>query len=488
MVQIPDAIRPYVTTVQKFHFWMLAAIVPLVFLPLLFLAQSGISQKIKTQRSKIEGSLSSIEAIFLNEPHPNEKWSQQIGARAREINDETLQVWEQLWKAQEPLRQWPESLGNDFVRAAASLAPDGSLRRSLLERYQNGIRPVVRQLPGRMGADELMADEASDEAPRGPRRQPVDRGQPEEQASLLQWSGEDQQQLFTSFDWEEPPSTTQVVMAQEELWMYGVLCDVIRNVNSRPVAADPNAVITPANIAIPLVQELKVGYPAAEDDPGGSASQRILRIQQASSAGFGEEMPFAGYMMGSEGEAAGRPAHPRFSGGGSGGRGGPMGMMPGDGDEFGESAADASPDEALKNWVYVDLDGKPLTAGDLASAPAAKILRLMPFVIRATIDQRALDALLVELASAPVPIDARQVRINADEASGGDFGGRGSGRPRGSRVPRPSDFAGGGGVAVDRARLHDVSVELRGTLAIVMQPDPTLLKVGDENGTREDSE
>ena len=41
---------------------------------------------------------------------------------------------------------------------------------------------------------------------------------------------------------------------------------------------------------------------------------------------------------------------------------------------------------------------------------------------------------------------------------------------------------------VDRARLHDVSVELRGTLAIVMQPDPTLLKVGDENGTREDSE
>ena len=77
-----------------------------------------------------------------------------------------------------------------------------------------------------------------------------------------------------------------------------------------------------------------------------------------------------------------------------------MGMMPGDGDEFGESAADASPDEALKNWVYVDLDGKPFTAGDLASAPAAKILRLMPFVLRATIDQRALDALLVELSSA----------------------------------------------------------------------------------------
>ena len=282
MVQIPDAIRPYTTALQKFHFWMLAALAPLVLLPLLFMAQAGIANKLKTQRSKIESSLSSVEAIIKNTPHPNEKWSEKISARALEINSETLQVWEQLWKAQEPLRQWPDSLGNDFVRAASTLPPNGTLRRSLLERYQNGIRPVVRLLPVRMGADELMSDAASDEGLRGPRRQPVDRVQQEELPSLLQWSGEDQQQLFTSFDWEEPPSTTQVVMAQEELWMYGVLCDVIQNINRVPVGADPKAVITPANIPIPVVQELKVGYLAAEDDPGGRASQRILRIEQAS--------------------------------------------------------------------------------------------------------------------------------------------------------------------------------------------------------------
>ncbi len=487
MVQIPDAIRPAVTILQKFHFWMLAALAPLVLLPLLFTAQAGISEKIRTQRNKIEGSLSSVETIFRNEPHPNEKWSERIGTRVQNIDDETRQVWEQLWKAQEPLRQWPESLGNDFVKAAASLPPDGSLRRSLLERYQNGIRPVVRLLPGRMGADELMAEAASDEGVRAQPRQSVDRGELEEPPSLLQWSGEDQQQLFTSFDWEEPPSTTQVVMAQEELWMYGVLCDVIRNVNSRPVAADPNAVITPANIAIPLVEELKVGYPAAEDDPGGRAGQRILSIQPAGSNGLGEEMAFSGDMMevGAEGGAAGRPAHPRFGGGAGGG--GPMGMMPG-GDESGESATAGSPDDALQNWVYVDLDGKPLTASDLASAPTSKILRLMPFVLRATIDQRALDALLVELASAPVPIDARQVRINADQTSGGDFGGRGSGRPRGIRPPRSSDRMGGEGLGGDRARLHDVSVELRGTLAVVMRPDPKLLTVGDGGGEGGDSE
>lgn len=490
MVQIPDSVRPYVIGIQKFHFWILAAVVPLVLLPLLFMAQAGISQKIVTQRSKIKSSLDSITSILGKTPHPNEKWSEQIGARAREINSETLQVWEQLWKAQEPLRQWPESLGDDFVKAASSLRPDASLRRSLLERYQNGIRPVVRQLPGRMGADELMSDAASNEGMPVTRRQPLERGPQEKLPSLLQWSGEDQQQLFTSFDWEEPPSTTQVVMAQEELWMYGVMCDVIRNVNSVPVAADPKAVITPANIAIPLVQELKVGYPAAEDDPGGRTSQRILRIQQAGGIGEGEMPVSEPTMVGPEGGVAGRPAHPRFGdgGGGGGGLGMPMGMGPG-GAEGGLGAeGGASPEDALKNWVYVDLEGKPLLASDLAAAPASQIFRLMPFVLRTTIDQRALDRLLVELASAPVPIDTRQVRINADQSSVGEFSGRGSGGPRGGQSPQfnaPSSDANAGG---NRARLHDVNVELRGTLAIVMRPDPSLLKVGDDDGQGEGSE
>lgn len=481
MAQIPDSIRPYVIGLRKFHFWILAAIVPLVLLPLLFMAQAGISQKIESQRSKIKSSLDSVSAILKKEPHPNEKWSERINARTREINDETLQVWEQLWKAQEPLRMWPESLGDDFVKAAASLKPDGSLRRSLLERYQNGIRPIVRQLPVRMGVDELMSDAASDQGTPTPRGQPLVRGQEEKQPSLVQWSGEDQQQLFNSFDWVEPPSTTQVVMAQEELWMYGVLCDVIRGVNSTPLGADAKAVVTPANVAIPFIQELKVGYPAAEDDPGGQSGKRILRIQQAAGTGFGGEMQLPDTMMGSEGgPAAGRPPHPRFSGAGAGRGGMPPGMMP-DGSDggFGEPAADASPDDALKHWVYVDLDGKPLMADGLAAAPMSQIMRLMPFVLRVTIDQRSLDRLLLALSSAPVPLDTRQVRINAEQTAGADFGGREAGRPRGGQPARFSDLATGGGTGGDRARLHDVSVELRGTLAIVMPPNRSLLRGGD---------
>lgn len=480
MVQIPDSVRPYAVVLQKFHFWILAAIVPLVLLPLLFVAQAGIFGKIDAQRNKIGGTLSSIEAVLGNRPHPNEKWSQKIRARAREINTETLQVWEQAWTAQEPLRRWPDMLGNDFVKAASSLTSDGSLKRSLRERYQNEIRSVPRELPKRMGVDDLMGEPTVDAGVPPPASgQPPAPGQPPASASLAQWSQADQQQLLDSFNWEALPSTTQVVMAQEELWMYGVMCDVIRNVNSVPVAADAKVVITPANIAIPFVHELKVGYLAAEDDPGGREGQRIFRSEQPANA---DEMPVPGEAMAPEGGSASRPAHPRFGGGGQ--------VRPtGIGQEGmgGEPEAVASPDEALKNWVYVDLDGKPLMATDLATVPAARIVRLMPFLVRVTIDQRALDALLVELASAPIPVDTRQVRINTGQASGGESGNRGSGR-FGVQPPRFNDVPAGGIVGGDRARLHDVTAELRGTLAIVMRPDRSLLNVDDGSGQGEASE
>lgn len=446
MVQIPDSIRPIVTMWVRVHFWILAALAPLVLLPTLFVAKAGMVGKIEAQRGKIKGAMDSLKGITGQSPHPNEKWAKEISKRARQIDEETEQVWESLWEVQKPIRQWPD-LGADFVARATSLKPGGTLPRFLLERYQNDIRSVVRKLPARMHADELMPEDAGGEGaavggqPSPPVRGPVavgpDGRQKDDSSSLLQWNPADQQRLYESFNWKATPSTTQVKLAQEELWMYGVLCDVIAKVNSSGS--------NPANIPIPMVDQLQVGYPAAEDDPGGQKRSRIMRVAAGAGGIDGGMAPDA--MLGVADPAstgAIRPPHPRF--GGAPGAGG----MPAAPPEPGMNASDGgAADDALKSWVYVDLDGKPLTAADLEAAPYARLIRLMPFVLSITIDQRALDSLLVELASAPVPIDTRQVRINA----GGQPGAAGG----------------------NAQRVHDVRVELRGTLAIVMPPDPAVI-------------
>jgi len=127
-------------------------------------------------------------------------------------------------------------------------------------------------------------------------------------------------------------------------------------------------------------------------------------------------------------------------------------MMGGEGAGDPAAAPVASPDDQLKEWIYVDFSGKPLTAAELATVPAAKMVHLMPFVLRVTMDQRKLDTLLADLATSAVPIDVRQVRINPSQQAGG---------------------LGSGGI-----RPFDVTVELRGTVGLSPPPDKNAIGGG----------
>jgi hypothetical protein len=464
MVQIPDNVRPYLDAVLKHHFWILLALVPLLVLPMVFLARGKLEAEIDSARGQIESRLSAVRSVTGIQPHPNDDWSSEIDKATKRVKGQTLAEWRKVWDSQQPLRVWPASLGPDFVQKATTLKPAAKLPRPMLERYQNSVRAIVRTLPARMGADELMVDGAAGGPgqPAGPPPGMIDPGMmrgrpgvPEKPMALVQWNPADQQRLYASFNWDRPPSTMQVVLAQEELWVYGVLADVIARVN-KPAAGAFNAPVS-------LVEQLAVGYPAAEDRPGAAGGGRIMVPVAAGQANpMGEFTPPSDPST-MEGGAVGRPPHPRFGGGGVGG---PMGG-PG-----GEAPPDASPDDLLRSWIYVDFAGKPLTAAELASSPDAQLVHLVPFVIRAVVDERKLDTLLVDLATAPVPIDVRQVRINV--GAGGPGGGMPSMGPMGGFGPGGGEF-GGQPAAAPGSRPHDVTVELRGTVALAKQPDPLTL-------------
>lgn len=500
MPQLPEQIRPYVAVLAKYHFWILAAIVPLVILPMLFNGQASLDARIAAQKSQIESRVAGLRGVQGIAEHPNEGWSQAIEEQTAAIRDQTLAEWTRFWKAQQPLRVWPPRLGNDFLAKVERLKPGGTLERPFLLRYQNTVPDLVRDLPKRMGADDLMVEVAAGAAPgpRGPRSGPMLGGPgefggmpaqprpgrgPQGPAALVQWRAEDQKRLFASFSWEKPPSTTQVLLAQEELWVYGLLCDAIKRANAGATAAYDAAIVG--------VDELAVGYPAAEERPGGEGSTRVFQAEPVAGAAGGGELSPEGMPMGgptsgvpgmepgaADGRAA-RPPHPRFGGGSPGG----MTMLPGGGGESGGmptpgGAADGAPapapasaDDQLKEWIYVDFNGKPLTAAELATVPDARLVHLVPFTMRLAMNQQRLDALLADLAAAPVPVDVRQVRINvASQPGGGNAAGFGMQSGSGARgMPEMS-----GGTDQGK-RPYDVIVELRGTVGLAAMPDAAAL-------------
>jgi len=471
MIQIPDNVRPVIDAVVKHHFWLLVALVPFLVLPVVFGARGRLASEIDASRGQVESRLAAVKSVSGIQPHPNDAWTNEIDKATRRVKLDTLSEWQRLWTSQQPLRAWPASLGQDFVQRVAALKPGGKLPRPLLERYQNGVRAVVRSLPSRMGADELMMESEAAAAP--PMMEPgmprVRPGVQEKPAAPVRWEPTDQQRLYASFNWAKPPSTLQVLLAQEELWVYGLLADAIARANK--------AAAGPFNAAIPVVESILVGYPAAEDDPGASRGGRIALPSAPGAAPAGEFSPPPEMMGSPEGGGSVRPLHPRFAGGGEG----PMAAGPMDAPP---PEATTSPDDLLRNWIYVDFNGKPLTSAEISASPDAQLVHLVPFMVRAVIDERKIDALLTDLSTMPVPIDVRQVRINT-ASSAGMAGGRAPVAEFGSG---PVEF---GGRAPAGSRPNDVTIEVRGTVGLATVPDPQVLGLdaaaGDELPAADDA-
>ena len=446
-----DKNRPWVAMLAKHHFWLLTLVVPLVLVPLLLVAQGTLTAQIEAVREQIKGQITALQNVRRIPQHPNSSWANGIDTSTMRVKRETFAEWKKFWASQQPLRVWPEALGPDFMKAAETLKPDGKLSPRLLERYQNTVRTLVRELPKRLGVEDGMGDptDAGQSSPITRPQPPVRpqmmrpgmgpaEGVPEAPAHVATWNSENQQRIASSFNWDKKPSTAKVLLAQEELWVYGTLCDLVARIN-KPATGPHNAPIT-------RIDELSVGYLAAEDNPGGVSGGRVIRAAAKQSA---DAMPPPDMMApGAAGTAAGRPPNPRFGGG----QPGSAAMGPGDP----EAAAPVDPDDMLHNWIYVDFSGKPLDAAQLAAAVDCQIVHLMPFVLRVVIDQRQVDALLVTLAASSIPIDVRQVRINA--VTSGQVGA----------LPM-SDAAGTGSSGT--GRFYDVTLELRGTVGLATSPN-----------------
>jgi hypothetical protein len=444
-----------------------------------FSANSGLQQKIQSQKSTIDGHASALQTIQNETDHPNTTWVEAVDNRTKKLRGEILDQWQLFWMSQQPLRVWSPELGQDFLAAIQGVEQGMQTRlpANLLQRYQNTVPDIVRKLPARMGCKDLML-----EAPGGPGGRGVagagvadDMESPEALLTLdpLVWRAEDQKRLLASFTWVKEPSTVQVRLAQEELWIYGIFCDAIHALNEGATGA--------FNATITSVEELVVGYPAAEDAPGGQGGTRVLWKSSPTAAPVigGEEM----VMPGPDSGPVGRPINPRFSTTGVA-ESSPT-QAPADGAEMTEAGlgedgmpvAVTSPDDLLREWIYVDFQGKPLTAAELKASQDATMVHLVPFTLRVVMDQRKIDQLVAELAANTIPIDVRQVRINPGQQGMGmdsTFSSRTSGASNTS-----ADASG------RRRRPYDVTVELRGTVGLATPPDEKPLGGGQPAGEGE---
>lgn len=432
-MQLPDNVQPAIAFIRKHQFWLALALLPCVLIPTLLTAQAALDGQIRSQQSRIKATIAQINGVAQKPQHPNGQWKGVIDAETERVRRETFEEWRKLWDSQESLRVWPRELGDPFIGQVTNLRPGAVLDVTARTRYQTDVRELVKQLPARMGADERMTDRAAAAA------EGSDKPAARREFRLV-WRPENQRQIYQSFDWPQLPddgraATAQILLAQEELWVYGLLCDAIKQANDGKKTRFEATIIE--------IAELSVGYLAAEETPGGQG-QRLGQAAAGGGAGFSGPGPGPGQPT-----TRPKPAHPRFSGTAGRPGGPPAPFIPGGPPPDGPSPA---ADAAYREGIYVDFNGKWLTAAELDSDPL-RMVHLVPFTLRMVMDSRAIEPLLASLAGQSIPIDVRQLRINPTGVVAGPPA------PDGRQPNDPAD-----------ERKHDVTVELRGTVGLATPP------------------
>ena len=165
MVEIPDDIKGYLKQVQKYHFWLLALLLPLVLVPLAFTADAKLLNEINTRSSAVKAKVDSIDSVSRKNVagleefgHPQSDWAEVVTRSNNTLRQQIFAEWTYLWDQQKAIRTWPApaDIGVDFLRAIARLKPDQDLPARFRDRYLQRIRRVVQKLPSRIDAKESM--------------------------------------------------------------------------------------------------------------------------------------------------------------------------------------------------------------------------------------------------------------------------------------------------------------------------------------------
>lgn len=332
-----DKVRVVLKLLQKHHFWLLSLACVIAGLVGWKMASTSLADAYAKGKGEIEGAFSGLATITSEQNYPNAKWKEEIGKLTQAEREKVKAAWELVYNEQKQLLKWPgELLGEDFVKTVEALPTGGEIPQPLRERYGQLIQQELPKL-----LTTVAPDEKSDKAAEGPPK--------------IVWAG--QTDLQKGLDWKGvAPRSADVWLAQEDLWVYAAVLQILDKVNA-------------GNFILPIskVERLVIGAPAATELQKGVGPEHIERL--------------------AKGEAAPAPAE-----------GAPQPV-------FSEDAEAArAPDEGR----YVGADGKALPSG----VAAKEQFKRMPVFLRLKMDQRELPKLLVECANSPLPLEVMQLRIN----------------------------------------------------------------------------
>ncbi len=474
-----DQVKQFLAFAKKQHFWIGCGLAVLVAFLMFFIGASKLSKVFADQKSKAKSAEGQITPLIAGADHPNDHWVSAIKQQTDLQRKDVLDAWSKLYQQEAKFFQWPKDkeLGDDFrtVFSRPPGTPNPQLS-DLCERYQKFITITMLPRMAKIVDAEWTAGSQSEASPvrgghhlAGPG---IHAPAESDDSHKVIWDDADQKQQYINYDWKSTPSELDVRYAQEEMWVMEAIFQSLARSNEQAQHSYESIVRQ--------IDQVQIGYDAVGKHPLGEGENRVVyhRPRVDLAAGPVSGIP-AGGPLGSGGsmaqllEAKRPPRQQLYSEGGGGAPapgirgpvsypGGPNNIPGGSQGPGLATAAGTDLESILKDGRYVDATGKPIGAAELATRQAAEY-KLMAFKIRLQVDPTRFDRVIAEFGKSQVPLELREVRINAESSD--SIGGRPDVGPMKHRRP---PGAGGEGMPSSGS---DMTLELRGVAYIINPPD-----------------
>jgi len=423
-----DKLRVVLDFVRKHHFWLLCGVAVIGSLAGWWLARSSLSDEFDKGKANINSKFSSLEQIQQNPFPPNNDWKAGIGKLTDLEREKVSTAWKAVYAEQQKVLEWPAVLGDRFkqdiqrwIAANNPTDPTKEIIEALRLSYRNLVRDKeFERLLAIVDAKAQLEDDSkrtgvTTPAPATTARAPgagaataAADDKPERKYKVI-WAGESQDAVNNSLKMSEVavPSTYEVSLKQEDLWVYGALLNIIRATNKD----------TTYTSRVKHIESLAIGVEAAKlfQDGMKPGKIEIARVsnEDGSTTSSSQSNPADGAT------------------------------------------------KAIDDGRYVGRDGNPISGTEAKSQQ----FKRMPVHMTLKMDQREINRLLTECANSPLPVEVRQLRINANaEAPGGS---------------RPPASAARGNQADDASPtapdIFDVTLDINGIIYIYNPPDPAKL-------------
>lgn len=470
-----DKLKIFLAVLKKQQFWVLCGVMLVTTLVCWWLAKTGLADQYDARVRSIK---SDFDAAQVQPDQPNPAKVKKVGEISKDLKGKVFDAWKLLYEEQQKKNPFPTDIfDKGFEEQFKSLKlPQGRLDSIYRERYQTflmtdylpkllkiidvrrpaeekdikgatGATPAGGPVPAPMGGGSPVPG-----GPRGRLAEMLNRNVERDLIGIVDWEQASFEKLTSHYSWTEAPSTLEVVLAQEDLWVYESLLRIIQGVNKSANAT------TQTNAAIKRINALEIGKDSR--DAWKTALESVFKLGKTGTAGG----PLPPSMS--------APPAPDAA-----------------------NSADKQAERDLFNDRYVDATGQALVPeGDYPYVkPTPPEFKMMPVHLSLIMDQRYIPKFLVECANSSMPIEVKRIRVlkctfEAFDLEGNVGGaarpgtprpvpGKGLGKGMKFKPAAPAATPGGtpGGAAGLAAGIElgdfDVPVEVFGVIYIYNPPD-----------------